>query len=301
MNAPARDFVGYGRARPDFEWPGGRRVAVSVVVNYEEGGENCVLDGDTHSEVLNSDVTGAVARAGRRHLVVESHYEYGSRVGHWRILDLLQECKVPATYFAVSSALEKHPEAARSIVEAGHEVVSHGARWIDYDGVPEATEREHMVRSLDVLERLCGQRPVGWYTGRVSANTRALAVEQGLMYDSDAYNDDLPYWADVGGRPHLVLPYSFDCNDMRFASAPGFNTPDDFADHLRRTLACLRREAVRRPAMMSIGLHLRLAGRPGRAEALREFLLEATSCQDVWFCRRRDIADFWRRKFPAGR
>jgi peptidoglycan/xylan/chitin deacetylase (PgdA/CDA1 family) len=299
MSEAVRDFIGYGRARPDFEWPGGRRVALSVVVNYEEGAENCVLEGDTFSEVLNSDVSGATARAGRRNLVVESHYEYGSRAGHWRILDLLAECRVPATYFAVSGALEKHPEAARSIVEAGHEVVSHGARWIDYDEVPEATEREHMSRSLDVLERLCGERPVGWYTGRVSPRTRALAVEQGLQYDSDAYNDDLPYWTRVDGKPHLVLPYSFDCNDMRFASAPGFDTPDDFTDHLRRTLACLRREGRRQASMMSIGLHLRLAGRPGRAEALREFLLAASEFPDVWFCRRRDIAQFWRHRFPV--
>jgi len=299
MSEAVRDFIGYGRARPDFEWPGGRRVALSVVVNYEEGAENCVLEGDTFSEVLNSDVSGATARAGRRNLVVESHYEYGSRAGHWRILDLLAECRVPATYFAVSGALEKHPEAARSIVEAGHEVVSHGARWIDYDEVPEATERAHMVRSLDVLERLCGERPVGWYTGRVSPRTRALAVEQGLQYDSDAYNDDLPYWTRVDGKPHLVLPYSFDCNDMRFASAPGFDTPDDFTDHLRRTLACLRREGRRQASMMSIGLHLRLAGRPGRTEALREFLLAASEFPDVWFCRRRDIAQFWRHRFPA--
>ncbi|SFP28582.1 Peptidoglycan/xylan/chitin deacetylase, PgdA/CDA1 family [Variovorax sp. PDC80] len=299
MSEAVRDFIGYGRARPDFEWPGGRRVALSVVVNYEEGAENCVLEGDTFSEVLNSDVSGATARAGRRNLVVESHYEYGSRAGHWRILDLLAECRVPATYFAVSGALEKHPEAARSIVEAGHEVVSHGARWIDYDEVPEATERAHMARSLDVLERLCGERPVGWYTGRVSPRTRALAVEQGLQYDSDAYNDDLPYWTRVGDKPHLVLPYSFDCNDMRFASAPGFDTPDDFTDHLRRTLACLRREGRRQASMMSIGLHLRLAGRPGRAEALREFLLAASEFPDVWFCRRRDIAQFWRHRFPA--
>lgn len=299
MSEAVRDFIGYGRVRPDFEWPGGRRVALSVVVNYEEGAENCVLEGDTFSEVLNSDVSGATARAGRRNLVVESHYEYGSRAGHWRILDLLAECRVPATYFAVSGALEKHPEAARSIVEAGHEVVSHGARWIDYDEVPEATERAHMARSLDVLERLCGERPVGWYTGRVSPHTRALAVEQGLQYDSDAYNDDLPYWTRVGDKPHLVLPYSFDCNDMRFASAPGFDTPDDFIDHLRRTLACLRREGRRQASMMSIGLHLRLAGRPGRTEALREFLLAASEFPDVWFCRRRDIAQFWRHRFPA--
>lgn len=299
MSEAVRDFIGYGRARPDFEWPGGGRVALSVVVNYEEGAENCVLEGDTFSEVLNSDVSGATARAGRRNLVVESHYEYGSRAGHWRILDLLAECRVPATYFAVSGALEKHPEAARSIIEAGHEVVSHGARWIDYDEVPEATERAHMARSLDVLERLCGERPVGWYTGRVSPRTRALAVEQGLQYDSDAYNDDLPYWTRVGDKPHLVLPYSFDCNDMRFASAPGFDTPDDFTDHLRRTLACLRREGRRQASMMSIGLHLRLAGRPGRTEALREFLLAASEFPDVWFCRRRDIAQFWRHRFPA--
>jgi peptidoglycan/xylan/chitin deacetylase (PgdA/CDA1 family) len=294
-----RDFIGYGAQPPVFDWPGGRRVAVSVVVNYEEGGERCILDGDASSESLNSDVPGAQPRPGRRNLVVESHYQYGSRVGHWRILELLRECGIPASYFAVSSALEKHPEAARAIVAAGHEVVSHGARWIDYDGVDRATERAHMLQSLDSLERLCGQRPVGWYTGRVSEHTRALVVEQGLLYDSDAYDDDLPYWTHVDGRPHLVLPYSFDCNDMRFASAPGFDTPDDFCRHLERTLQALRREGACRPRMMSIGLHLRLAGRPGRTEALREFLLAAVQLPDVWFCRRRDIATFWRERFPA--
>jgi allantoinase len=299
MNQNQRDFVGYGRMRPSFEWPGGKRVAVSVVVNYEEGGESCVLDGDAHSEMLNSDVAGASPRPGERNLVVESHYEYGSRVAHWRILDLLRECGIPATYFAVSSALERNPDAARSIVEGGHEVVSHGARWIDYHTLDVHTEREHMIQSLDVLERLCGTRPEGWYTGRVSPNTRALVVEQGLLYDSDAYNDDLPYWTEVGARRHLVVPYSFDCNDMRFASAPGFDTPDDFRSHLQRTLACLRREGKRRPSMMSIGLHLRLVGRPGRAEALREFLMSAIECPDVWFCRRCDIAHFWRERFPA--
>lgn len=294
-----RDFIGYGAQPPVFDWPGGRRVAVSVVVNYEEGGERCILDGDASSESLNSDVPGAQPRPGRRNLVVESHYQYGSRVGHWRILELLRECGIPASYFAVSSALEKHPEAARAIVAAGHEVVSHGARWIDYDGVDRATERAHMLQSLDSLQHLCGQRPVGWYTGRVSEHTRALVVEQGLLYDSDAYDDDLPYWTRVDGRPHLVLPYSFDCNDMRFASAPGFDTPDDFRRHLERTLQALRREGARHPRMMSIGLHLRLAGRPGRTEALREFLLAAVQLPDVWFCRRRDIATFWRERFPA--
>lgn len=295
-----RDFIGYGAEPPVFDWPGGRRVAVSVVVNYEEGGERCVLEGDSHSEVLNTDVPAPQQRAGRRNLVVESHYEYGSRVGHWRVLELLRECGIPATWFAVSAALQKNPAAARSIVAAGHEVVSHGARWLDYDGVDEATERAHMVQSLDVLEQLCGERPVGWYTGRVSEATRRLAVEQGLQYDSDAYNDDLPYWTRVQGRPHLVLPYSFDCNDMRFAAAPGFDTPDDFIGHLQRTLDGLRREGRRHSRMMSLGLHLRLAGRPGRAEALREFLLKAVACEDVWFCRRREIAAFWRERFPPG-
>ncbi len=299
MNETPRDFIGYGARPPSFEWPGGRRVAVSVVVNYEEGGESCVLDGDLHSETLNSDVTGALPRAGRRNLVVESHYEYGSRVGHWRVLEILRECGIGATYFAVSSALEKHPDAAKAIVEAGHEIVSHGARWIDYDRVEPDTEREHIVRSLDVLERLCGVRPRGWYTGRVSPNTRRLVAEHGLVYDSDAYNDDLPYWTMVGHKPHLVVPYSFDCNDMRFASAPGFNTPDDFVRHLQRSLDCLRREGAHRSSMMSIGLHLRLCGRPARAEALREFLLGASKLPDVWFCRRGEIADFWRERFPA--
>jgi allantoinase len=230
---------------------------------------------------------------------MESHYEYGSRVGHWRILELLAECRIPATYFVVSRAAEKHPEAVRAVVAAGHEIVSHGARWIDYQHVDSATERAHILQSLDTLEQICGERPLGWYTGRVSPNTRALVVEQGLQYDSDGYNDDLPYWTWVHARPHLVVPYTFDCNDMRFAAAPGFNTPDDFTDHLQRTLDALRREAAHRPRMMSVGLHLRLAGRPGRAEALREFLLRAAALPDVWFCRRREIAQFWRERFPA--
>lgn len=299
MKKLTRDFVGYGRSRPQFEWPGGKRLALSVVVNYEEGGESCVLEGDAYPEVLNSDVVNAPRHCGKRNLVVESHYEYGSRVGHWRILDLLRECKIPASYFAVSSALEKHPDAARSIVEEGHEVVSHGARWIDYDAVDCETESHHMMHSLDAIERLCGVRPVGWYTGRVSENTRALAQKHGLLYDCDAYNDDLPFWAQANDHPHLVLPYSFDCNDMRFASAPGFNTPDDFICHLQRTLDCLRREGATHPKMMSIGLHLRLAGRPARAEALREFLLRAVAHDDIWFCRRKDIAMFWHERFPA--
>jgi peptidoglycan/xylan/chitin deacetylase (PgdA/CDA1 family) len=295
----ARDFIGYGEHPPRFDWPGGRRVALSVVVNYEEGAERCVLDGDDASESLNSDVPGAQPRPGRRNLAVESHYEYGSRVGHWRILELLRECGVPATYFVVSEAARRHPQAIAAIVAAGHEVVSHGERWIDYEGIDIDTERQHMARSLDVLQRLCGERPIGWYTGRASVNTRALAVEHGLLYDSDAYNDDLPYWTRVGERQHLVLPYTFDCNDMRFASAPGFDTPDDFTAHLQRTLDALRREGAHQPRMMSVGLHLRLAGRPGRAQALREFLLRAVQLPDVWFCRRRDIAHFWRDRFPA--
>lgn len=298
MEGPLRDYVGYGRKPPVFTWPGDRRLAVSVVVNYEEGGESCILEGDAHSETLNSDMPAAAARHGRRNLVMESHYEYGSRVGHWRILDLLEECGIPATYFAVSSALEKNPQAARAIVEAGHEVVSHGKRWIDYESFDAETENAHIVDSLDVIEALCGVRPVGWYTGRVSLNTRSLVQRNGLLYDSDAYNDDLPYWTSANQAPHLVVPYSFDCNDMRFASAPGFNTPDDFTGHLRRALDGLRRESQRGAKMMSIGLHLRLAGRPARAEALREFLLEAARLPDVWFCRRRDIAEFWHERHP---
>ncbi len=298
MEEPLRDYVGYGRTPPVFTWPGGRRLAVSVVVNYEEGGESCILEGDAHSETLNSDMPAAAARPGRRNLVMESHYEYGSRVGHWRILDLLEECGIPATYFAVSSALEKNPQAARAIVEAGHEVVSHGKRWIDYESFDAETENAHIVDSLNVIEALCGVRPVGWYTGRVSLNTRNLVQRNGLLYDSDAYNDDLPYWTSANQAPHLVVPYSFDCNDMRFASAPGFNTPDDFTGHLRRALDGLRRESQRGAKMMSIGLHLRLAGRPARAEALRELLLEAARLPDVWFCRRRDIAEFWHERHP---
>lgn len=293
-----RDFIGYGRSTPQFSWPNGKRVALSLVVNYEEGGERCILDGDATSEILNSDLSGAEARRGRRNLVMESHYEYGSRVGHWRILNLLKEQQIPATYFVVSSAIAKHPDAGRAIVEAGHEVVSHGARWIDYELVSPATEEQHVVESLRVIEDICGVRPTGWYTGRVSMNTRSIIQRHGLMYDSDAYNDDLPYWTTVNDAPHLVVPYTFDCNDMRFASAPGFNTPEDFYLHLKATLDCLLRESQATPKMMSVGLHLRLVGKPGRTEALRNFLLYAKQFPEVWFCTRQELATFWSEQFP---
>lgn len=297
-SCPERDFVGYGARPPRIRWPGGHRLALSIVVNYEEGGERCVLDGDAESETLNSDAVGAVSRAGGRNLAVESHYEYGSRVGFWRIQALLAGFRVPATYFVVSSAIERHPQAARAIVEAGHEVVCHGQRWIDYAGMPIETEREHVRGSLDSIERLCGVRPRGWYTGRVSQNTRRLAVEAGMTYDSDAYNDDLPYWVDVDGRDHLVVPYSFDCNDMRFASAPGFNTPDDFLRHLVASFDCLYRESAHGPKMMSVGLHLRLAGRPARTEALRRFFEHVRRHDGVWLCARGQIADHWAQACP---
>ena len=299
-----RDLVGYGDRPPFADWPGGARVAVQFVLNYEEGGENCVLHGDAASEQFLSEIVGAAAFPAR-HMSMESIYEYGSRVGVWRILREFERRGLPLTVFGVAMALERHPEVTSAFVQAGHEVACHGLRWIHYQGVDEATERAHMAQALESLERLTGQRPLGWYTGRDSPNTRRLVVDAGgLLYDSDSYADDLPYWTRVRRSdgvevPHLVVPYTLDANDMRFATPQGFNTADHFFTYLRDTFDTLYAEGEDRPAMMSVGMHCRLLGRPGRITALQRFLDHVERHDRVWVCRRVDLARHWMTRHPA--
>lgn len=295
-----RDMCGYGVQPPDPEWPGGARLALQIVLNYEEGGECCVLHGDAASETFLSEIVGARAYEATRHMSMESLYEYGSRVGVWRLLRIFAERDIPVTVFAVAMALQRNPKAARAMIEAGHEIASHGLRWIDYQFVDEDTEREHIAESVRVLEKLTGQRPAGWYTGRDSPNTRRLVMEHGgFSYDADAYNDDLPYWVKNDGDPHLVVPYTLDNNDMRFATAQGFNCGEQFFTYLKDAFDVLYAEGANSPKMMSVGLHCRIAGRPGRAGAVARFLDYAQSHSDVWICRRIDIANHWRERFPC--
>jgi putative urate catabolism protein len=296
----ARDLRGYGPSPPDPRWPGGARVALSCVLNYEEGAENSVPEGDAASEVYLHEVPGGQPRLGERDLSTETQFDYGARAGLWRVLRLFAERGLPLTVYAVGRALELNPEAGRAFAAAGHEVASHGWRWIDYRAVPEAVERAEIARCVAVIDRTTGAPPVGWYTGRISPRTRRLVAEHGgFLYDSDSYADDLPYYVRAAGRPHLVLPYSLDNNDMKFAVPPGFTSGDGFAQHLRDGLDLLRREGERgAPKMMSVGLHCRLVGRPGRAAALERFLDHVARCRDVWACRRADIARHWLREHP---
>ena len=298
-NGYPRDLVGYADAPPQANWPGGAHLALQFVMNYEEGGENSILHGDAASEAFLSDIIGAEARQGVRHMSMESLYGYGSRVGVWRLLNLFKSHAVPITVFAIAMALERNPRAARTMVDAGHEICSHGWRWIDYQYVDIATERGHMRRAIQSIERVTGSRPLGWYTGRSSPNTRRLVVEEGgFLYDADAYDDDLPYWAVEGETPHLVIPYTLEANDMRFASPQGFNAGDQFFNYLKDSFDVLYAEGAETPRMMSVGLHCRLAGRPGRIAALARFLEYAKGHEKVWFCRRLDIARHWREHHP---
>jgi len=289
-----RDLVGYGASPPDPRWPGGARLALSIVLNYEEGGERSIQHGDAESEAFLQEVVGMAPLAGVRNLQVESMYEYGSRVGLWRLMRLFAERRIPISVFAVGMALERHPAAARAIVEGGHEVVSHGYRWLDYQFVDEAVEREHIRLAVASLTRVTGSRPLGWYTGRLSPNTRRLVVEEGgFLYDSDAYNDDLPYWTKVSGRAHLVIPYTLDNNDMKFATPQGFNSGEQFYAYLRDAFDVLYAEGESAQKMMTVALHCRLAGKPGRAAAFARFLDHVQRHDRVWICRRVDIARHW--------
>ena len=295
-----RDLVGYGQRPPPAQWPAGARIAVQFVVNYEEGGENCVLHGDPASEAFLSEIVGAAPWPGQRHPSMESIYEYGSRVGVWRLLDLFARYEIPLTIFGVAMALERNPAVAEAAMAAGHEICSHGYRWIDYRDVPEDVEREHMERAIEIIGSLTGERPLGWYTGRTSERTRALVVEEGgFLYDADDYNDDLPFWTEVNGKSHLVVPYTLDNNDMRFATPQGFNSGDQFYSYLRDAFDVLYAEGEHTPRMMSVGLHCRLVGRPGRLAALARFIEYTRRFDDVWYGRRIDIARHWRAVHPA--
>jgi putative urate catabolism protein len=295
-----RDLVGYGANVPHAQWPDGARIAVQFVINYEEGAENCVLNGDAASEAFLSEMVGTAARPGVRHMSMEWLYEYGSRAGFWRLRRLFDERGLTATVFAVGMALERNPEAARAMVESGFEIASHGWRWIDYQYVDEATEREHIGLAVAAIERATGQRPLGWYTGRCSPNTRRLVAEYGgFLYDADSYADDLPYWELVDSKPQLIVPYTLDTNDMRFVAPQGFNSGEQFFAYLKDAFDVLYAEGAQRPKMLSVGLHCRIAGRPARAAALARFLDYVKQHEKVWVCRRVDIARHWREHHPC--
>ncbi len=295
-----RDLVGYGAHPPNPKWPGGARIAVQIVMNYEEGSEYSIPDGDPASETYLSEVPGASLGHGKRDLIVESIYEYGSRAGFWRLMRIFAERDIKVTVFGAALALERNPDAAQAIREAGHEVCSHGWRWINFAEMSEAQEREQMCRAIASIERTVGERPYGWYCRYApSVNTRRLVVEEGgFLYDSDAYDDDLPYWVRVAGRHHLVIPYTLDVNDMKFAVAPGFSAPSGYFEYMRDTFDVLYKEGTTHPKMMSVGLHCRLAGRPGRSAALERFLDHVLAHDGVWICKRVDIARHWIAEHP---
>jgi putative urate catabolism protein len=296
-----RDMVGYGRNPPDPKWPGGAAIAVQIVLNYEEGGENNILHGDAASEAYLTEVVGTQPLMGQRAFSVESQYEYGSRAGFWRIHRLFTARGIPLTVYAVTMALARNPEAAAAMVEAEWEIASHACRWIEYRDIPEAEERADITESIRLQTMVTGSRPLGWYTGRFSANTkRLLSEEGGFLYFADSYADDLPYWERVNGKPELIVPYTLDNNDMRFAVAQGFNTGEDFARYLIDAFDVLYREGLEgRPKMMSVGLHNRLVGRPGRFAGLIRFLDHVQRHDRVWLCRRVEIAQHWRAIHPA--
>ena len=306
-----RDLIGYGRTPPHAQWPGNARIALQFVLNYEEGAENCVLDGDAGSETFLSEIIGAQSFPAR-HMSMESLYEYGSRAGLWRLLRIFESRRLPLTIFGVARALQRNPEACAAFLALGHEIACHGLRWISYQNIDEATERAHMAEAIACIREITGNAPLGWYTGRDSPNTRRLVAEHGgLAYNADSYSDDLPYWETVNirnadgsteGKPQLIVPYTLDSNDMRFAAPQGFNSGSQFFDYLKDAFDVLYQEGdpngLNRPKMLSIGLHCRIAGRPARAAALMGFLDYVQQHEKVWITRRIDIAEHWRRQHP---
>ena len=295
-----RDMTGYGKESIHPNWPNKAKIAVQFVLNYEEGGENSILHGDDASETFLSEIIGAKAYQGARHMSMESLYEYGSRSGVWRILRLFEEFNIPITIFAVGLAIARNRQLADYLVDHNYDICAHGFRWIDYQFVEEEVEREHIKDCISILTEFLGKRPEGWYTGRNSPNTRKLIIEEGgFLYDSDAYDDDLPYWAnefDTDSK-HLIIPYTLDVNDMRFASPQGFNSGDQFFNYLKDSFDALYKEGETSPKMMSIGMHARILGRPGRIMAMRKFLEYITTFDNVWLCSRREIADHWYKNF----
>ncbi len=292
-----RDLRGYGSRVPDASWPDGARIAVQFVINYEEGAENCVLHGDAASEAFLSEMIGAKPLVNQRHMNMESLYEYGARAGFWRLHRLFGERDLPVTVFGVAMALERNPEAVAAMRAANWEIASHGYRWIDYQTVDEATEREHLQKAIDIHTDVTGERPLGWYLGRCSPRSHRLIAENGgFVYNADSYSDDLPYWDHSHATPQLMVPYTLDANDMRFVTPQGFNSGQQFYDYLKDSFDVLYAEGSR---MMSIGLHCRIAGRPGRAAALARFLDYVAEHDDVWIARRIEIANHWRERHPA--
>jgi putative urate catabolism protein len=301
-SAYPRDLAGYGATPPQARWPGGARIALQFVLNYEEGSENSVLHGDAASESFLSEMVAAQPVAGARHMSMESLFEYGSRAGVWRILSLFRRYKLPLTVFGVAMAMERNPAVVEAFLRDGHEIASHGWRWINYQQVPLELEREHMQRAIEIHTRLTGGRPLGWYTGRTSPDTRRLVVEDGgFAYDADDYSDELP-WYDTRfarfGKPQLIVPYTLDANDMRFVQPQGFNSGEQFYQYLKDSFDVLYEEGRWAPRMMSVGLHCRLIGRPGRIASLERFLRYAAKKPKVWFARRIDIARHWRKHHP---
>ncbi len=295
----SRDLIGYGENPPHVQWPGGARIAVQFVLNYEEGGERCQLHGDNESEAFLSEIIGATPFPEARHMSMESIYEYGSRAGVWRILDLFRSRRLPLTVFAVAMAAQRNPAVIERAMKDSHEIAGHGLRWIDYKDVPEKTERAHLDEAVEILKGICGAAPRGWYTGRTSVHTRDIvAGHGGFLYDADDYSDDLPFWSTQVKTPHLIVPYTLDANDMRFATPQGFNSSADFENYLKDAFDVLYREGEQAPKMMSIGLHCRLIGRPGRFKALQNFVDHILTFDDVWVCRRVDIAEHWRKNHP---
>ena len=288
-----RNMIGYGSKNFKVVWPNKARLALQIVLNYEEGAENCVLHGDKYSESFLSEIIGAKTIKGR-HINMESIYEYGSRRGFWRLHKLFKEKKIPITIFGVAMALERNPEICKAIKNGNYEVASHGWRWIDYQNIKKSTEKKHMQLSIKTIKKIFGQRPLGWYTGRCSPNTRDLVInEGGFLYDSDSYSDDLPYWEYRNKKKQLIIPYTLDNNDMRFATNQGFNTGDHFYTYLKDSFDALYEEGKTNPKMMSVGLHCRLVGRPGRIQSLKKFLDYVLKFEDVWICKRIDIAKHW--------
>jgi peptidoglycan/xylan/chitin deacetylase (PgdA/CDA1 family) len=295
----ARDLIGYGENPPDPHWPGGARIAVNFNLNIEGGSESTLANGDAVSEGMLNDI-GVPAKIGVRSPLVESVFEYGSRRGAWRVLDILRKFSIPVSILGVARALEQNPELTRACVAHGHEIVSHGYRWIDYADIDEATEREHVRRAVETLTQLTGTRPLGWMTGRPGPNTRRIVAEEGgFLYDRDSLADELPYWIATPNRPHLVVPYSYEANDNRFNQNSGFSTGQDFFEYMRDAFDLLYAEgAAGSPKLLSIGLHDRLIGRPGRAGGLIKLLQHMAGFEGVWFCRGIDIAQHWRTQFP---
>ena len=289
----SRDLVGYGEKGKKISWPKNAKLALQIVLNYEEGGENSILNGDKYSETFLSEIIGAKAIKGR-HVSMESIYEYGSRSGFWRLDKLFKEKKIPVTIFGVGLALKQNFEVCNAIKNGNYEIAAHGYRWIDYQDVKKSVEKKHMQQAIKTIKDIFGSRPLGWYTGRCSPNTRDLVFDDGgFLYDSDSYSDDLPYWEYRGKKKQLIIPYTLDNNDMRFATNQGFNTGDHFYNYLKDSFDALYEEGKTTPKMMSVGLHCRLIGRPGRIQSLKKFLDYVLNFEDVWICKRIDIAKHW--------